>query len=137
MPGWIFDENISRATVKEFAKAGVRGVHIKDDLNLGGVMDEVVLLTAKEKKATLITANTRDFLNIPDVDYHNSYGAWILQTEDPDEQVRLIKATLEVTGLDTLKKRKELKLHLKGNSVTIVDCRNQSETTLKLPPKKR
>lgn len=133
MAGWIFDEDIARVTVKKFADAGIKGPHIKDDLKKGGSSDEDVLKTAQQERKTLITSNTYDYLEISNVDYHNTYGAWILSTEDPDKQVELVKLTLQATGLNTLNKRKEKKLHIKNNNeVDVIDCRTQKTKTYKL-----
>lgn len=137
MAGWIFDEDITRVAVNQFIKAGIRGLHIKDDLKKGGISDEQVLKTAQKQKATLITANTSDFLGISDVDYLGTHGAWILGTEDPEEQVELVKLTQEATGIKTSNQRKEKKLHIKQGEVVVLDCRTKEKTTYKLPARKK
>lgn len=135
MAEWIFDEDINRTTVEKFNKAGIKGLHIKYDLDKGGTDDVPAIKLAQKQKKTFITANKNDFVGISNVDILKTYGAWILGTDNPNEQVKLVKLTLKVTKLDTLNKRWEKKVHIKGGEVDVIDCRSQRKITLKLPKK--
>lgn len=129
MSGWIFDEDITKDAVDGFIKHGINGLHIKGDLNLGGSEDSSVFQVAKKKKKTLITANTKHFLGISNQKLHKSSGVWMLETDDPGQQVKLVIKALKVTKLDTLQLRAEKKVKISSKSVVVIDGRTNEKTT--------
>lgn len=137
MADWIFDEDITRPTVEMFNKAGIGGLHIKYDLDLGGIDDESVLQIAKKKKKALITANARDFIKIPNVDFHRTYGTFILKTDDPKQQVELVKTTIQVGDLGTRQKRMEKKVIITDRTADITNTRTNQKETVNLKKTKK
>lgn len=133
MAEWIFDEEIDRTTVKMFKDEGIDGLHIEYDLSSGGIDDQSVIQLAKKHKKTLLTSNYKCFVKkIKPQTLLNTYGLWILNTDDPHEQVRLVKLTLKKTSLTTKKLRKEKRVYIKKDCVEILDCRSQSSKIVTL-----
>lgn len=135
MAGWVFDADITKPAVGKFSAIGVVGKHIQDDLEITIKEDRDVLQYAKQIKSTLVTANYKDFADIKLSELNNTYGVWVFNTKDPNEQARLMKATLKVTKMRNLATRHEKKVYIKGESVEVTDVRSQKKSVDSLPKK--
>lgn len=122
MKDWLYDEDINRTAIEYFKAVGIEGKHIKYDYNKGGIEDGAVLQFAKSVKKTLITANSKDFVSINNTEYRNTCGAWCLEEQDGEKQAHLLKKAIDATQLKTLNDRKNKKVIIRTDKVTVVDC---------------
>ncbi len=126
--GWLYDEDIGRSTIEEFEKVGIKGKHVKYDLQYEGRDDLDIIPIAKKHQATIITNNVSDYIAIPNHNYHNTFGVWGIVTKEPKRQATLMKKAIAATGLKTKSQRKEKKVVVGKTSAEVTDARSNRIT---------
>jgi hypothetical protein len=119
----MYDEDIAKPTVQAIESSGEKGKHAIWDLGFPqGIEDDAMLEKAKKLKKTLITGNVKHFWNLPNLVYKESYGVWMFNSVDPHKIGEQFKQALKSTGMRTRQLRKNKKVLVSSNEVTVVDC---------------
>ncbi len=94
----LVDESLSRRVVQQLVDAGHDATHVLD-LQLGGAADEVIMRTAAEMDAVLISADT-DFGELLAIGRHPGPSVVLLRRAPrrPADQARLLLRALPEVG---------------------------------------
>jgi len=125
MASFLADENISKPVVRNLNNSGLSTVHIKYDLQKGGILDNEVHQVGKSKKLTILTNDGADFKKLKNTEIKSGPGIWCLDTADPDEQVKRVGKISKLPHFKTKKNRQGKLLVCTHTGVTATDGKTQ------------
>jgi predicted nuclease of predicted toxin-antitoxin system len=128
MPSFLADENITRPAYEGFKKAGLDTVHIKYDLDQGGLIDRCVLREGRERSLTIITNDNKDFKNISKTELKVSSGVWCLNTNVPEQQIARAEKIREIGQFQTKASRKGTLVVATNKGFIVENCKTQRKT---------
>ncbi|MBU0978633.1 MAG: DUF5615 family PIN-like protein [Patescibacteria group bacterium] len=127
MPSFLADENLTKPAVKGLNKAGLDTIHIKFDLDKGGIDDPIVLNEGRKRGLTILTNNNKHFKKLPKTELKVSPGVWCLNTDIVEEQVIRAERIKKVGGFHTKKSRKGTLITATNTGFTLENCKTQKK----------